>query len=103
MIIRSDIDDMEVVLSGANEEGFKTPIHYIHTSVSQTKEFDGILFSSFNFYYLAIPHNDSFGGCYYSLQQDDTLPLALNGTSSWVFFIFMILLIIVSKETICTK
>ena len=47
MIIRSDIDDMEVVLSGANEEGFKTPIHYIHTSVSQTKEFDGILFSSY--------------------------------------------------------
>ena len=82
---RSENDEMEVVMSLNNEVGFKTPIHYIHTSVSQTKEFDGILFSSFNSYYLAIPHNDSFGGCYYSLQQDDeTLPLALIGTSSWV-------------------
>ena len=85
LLIRSENDEMEVVMSLNNEVGFKTPIHYIHTSVSQTKEFDGILFSSFNFYYLAIPHNDSFGGCYYSLQQDDeTLPLALIGTSSWV-------------------
>lgn len=84
-MIRSENDEMEVVMSLNNEEGFKTPIHYIHISVSQTKEFDGILFSSFNSYYLAIPHNDSFGGCYYSLQQDDeTLPLALIGTSSWV-------------------
>lgn len=87
-MIRSENDEMEVVMSLNNEEGFKTPIHYIHTSVSQTKEFDGILFSSFNSYYLAIPHNDSFGGCYYSLQQDDeTLPLALIGTSSWVLFV----------------
>ena len=77
-------------------------VQYSHLSQSSTSTFPGTLVSLNGQSYLFIPHSSSFAGCYYTFQQEDpSVPIEYTGSSYWVFFVYVLLLLVPEKETCC--